>query len=274
MSKKKADDKYINIVFLLILIILVFSLFLFEYAPSIYKAPPSFHEFYGSISCSNSVSLSGRNINVSVAGTGYNLTTTAVISGTSYDVLAQGYARYDPVSFSINGIKIDNTTFNPFSYEQRNIIVSDSTLCPVTSIPGGNSGNSGSSGNPSNPNHPLYEGVSVNITTNPSIASVIINGTLKGQTPLSIKLSKGIYNIRLIKEGYKTLEFDQKVDLDLSIAKIMEKQGTTSNPNDTSGNQFISYFARTDILIINLILLLLIIIVITYSYFYLKKEKQ
>jgi hypothetical protein len=273
MPKKKEDNKYINIVFILIFIILICSLFLIRYNTSIYKAPPSFHEFYGTISCSNSASLNGKNLNVSVTGTGYNISTYSLISGANYDLLAQGYAKYDTVKFFIDGIQIDNTTFTPFSYEQRNIVIINTVLCPTTTT-GGGTGGGGSGGGGGGLGNPSAGDITLSIDSNPSGASVIINGTLKGQTPLVIKLSQGLYNIKLLKEGYKTLEFDQDINLDLSIIKILEKQGTTSNPSTNTGKEFISYFARTDILIINLILLLLLVIVITYSYFYLKKEKQ
>ena len=116
MHSKKEEDKYINLVFVLLLVILVFSFFAINLRISLLKSPPSFNEFYGSIKCSNAVSLDTKLLNITVYGTSSNISSTSIISNSYYSISAQGFDANSIVIFRINGIQVSNTNYIPFSF--------------------------------------------------------------------------------------------------------------------------------------------------------------
>jgi len=71
------------------------------------------------------------------------------------------------------------------------------------------------------PNMPLS---TISITSSPSGADVYLNARYRGTTPTNIKLSRGLYNIRLEKEGYETLRTSLSVYEDRDYSYALERK--------------------------------------------------
>ena len=71
------------------------------------------------------------------------------------------------------------------------------------------------------PNMPLS---TISITSIPSGADVYLNASYRGTTPTNIKLSRGLYNIRLEKDGYGTLRTSLSVYEDRDYSYALERK--------------------------------------------------
>jgi len=70
-----------------------------------------------------------------------------------------------------------------------------------------------------------YSKVTVSISSNPSNAAVFVDGTIKGHTPISIKLKPGKHNFKITEVGYKDHASDVIVERNLEnkISFSLEK---------------------------------------------------
>ena len=103
-----------------------------------------------------------------------------------------------------------------------------------------NAGNNNSSGSNNNnkgkPTPPIH--ASLSVTSNPAGAKVYFDGNYKGITPLTISLSKGSYNIKIIKDGYKAyaknidVESGGTVNVSAVLTALKGTLSITSTPSD------------------------------------------
>jgi len=76
-----------------------------------------------------------------------------------------------------------------------------------------------------------YSKVTVSITSNPSDATVFVDGTIEGRTPINIKLKPGKHNFKITGVGYKDHSLDvivernaeNKISFDLEKAALIWK---------------------------------------------------
>lgn len=276
MSSKKEDDKYINLVFVILLIVLVFSFFAINLRLSILKSPPSFNEFYGSMKCGNGVSLDGKLLNITVYGTSNNISSTSTITNSYYSISVQGFDVNSNVIFRINGIQIYSANYIPFSFDERNITVSDIILCPSSTTPpsggtGGGGGGGGSGGGGGFPPTSSSANITLNVTSNVPSSDVYINGILRGQTPLYLSLETGTYTIKVTKEGYDIYEIRKDIQDSEDINATLNQINTEiAGPID----ELKIYFAREPLFMVNLVVILLFVGILGFSYFNIKRTKN
>ncbi len=97
--------------------------------------------------------------------------------------------------------------------------------------------------------------VKLSITSKPSGASVYINGAYKGTTPLTLSLTPGTYDVRIVKKGYKTWEKSVTVEvasplkLTMSLTALppTSSTSTTSTSSKTSSTSSTSTTSMTSI---------------------------
>ncbi|HDM70941.1 MAG TPA: PEGA domain-containing protein, partial [Thermotogales bacterium] len=65
-------------------------------------------------------------------------------------------------------------------------------------------------------NEDLKGNVELHITTFPSGVSIYLNDSYVGDTPLNMEIPSGIYDMRLVKEGYK----EEKLKIDLRFDDV------------------------------------------------------
>lgn len=75
---------------------------------------------------------------------------------------------------------------------------------------------------------PTNDTALVRISSNPDTAAVYINEVHKGETPLTLRLEKGSVQIKLRKEGFKTLTIDAKLSKDTE--NISEDLAAVTSP--------------------------------------------
>ena len=93
-KRGRTNKNLILIISIFLLLVLFFSLYQLKIKVPIFKAPPSFHEIYGTMACSNGISLNGKILNATVIDDVYPYnpiySTTLAISNNFYDILVQG----------------------------------------------------------------------------------------------------------------------------------------------------------------------------------------
>ena len=281
-GRKKGDKRLVLIISIILILVLFFSLYILKIKVPTFKAPPSFHEIYGKMTCSNGISLNGKILNATVIDDAYPYnpiySTTLAISNNFYDILVQGDTN-DIVKFYIDYTEIANFNYVQFGYQEKNITIIDGYICyiPPSSTGGGSYGSGGSgggdSGGGSGGSITTLTG-SINVTSTPSGANIFLNGVFRGITRLTINdLHPGLgYTIELVEEGY------QKYTKSVSVGA-----GTSSNLNvvlikepkielPLIPEQFDKFIAKKEIITITFILIGLMVVVGVFSYFRLRKR--
>ena len=278
-GRKNKDRRLILITSIFLILALFFLFYQLKIKVPIFKAPPSFHEIYGTITCSNSASLEGKIINISVTTQSGIYSNTGVISNNFYDLLAQGFSNTDSIIMSIENQIITNLTFTPFGYQELNITTANSNICILPQPSGGGSGGSGGSGSGGGDSGGGSGGSitpltgSINVTSTPSGANVFLNGIFKGITPLILKnVASGTYTINIVKENYqnmtRTLNLGSGESKKLDVSLQQESRIELPKPIDfykITSNQK---------MIVSLILIGLLVLVFVFSFIHLKKRKQ
>lgn len=275
-GRKKNYNKIILFIFFIVLIFLFISFLKLKIKVPIFRAPPSFHEFYGYVTCSNYADINGKVINATVLNTLNQPihSTTNTISNNFYSLLTQGSDSTDTVKFYIDNIEIASFNYAPFGYQEQNLTITNTAICVIPSTGGGSygggggssEGGGGSSGPITTTKGSLY------ITSTPSSANVYINNIFRGLTPLTISnLDTGItYAIVITKQDYqnttKSANVLAGITSNINVVLTETKLELPQVPQP-----FNKFIANKEIKIVGLVLTGLI--VLTFIFFSLRIKK-
>ena len=110
--------------------------------------PPFFHEFYGTVSCSDGKTVPNSYlVSANVSEGSQSVITEVQISGGTYHIFVDGYNKGNIITFYINNVNSSTIIFDPSaSPKTLNLIYPKTDICTSSPPPGGNGGGGGGGG--------------------------------------------------------------------------------------------------------------------------------
>jgi hypothetical protein len=98
---------------------------------------------------------------------------------------------------------------------------------------------------------PIQQNYNLSVSSNPSGASIYLNNSYYGQTPMTISLIEGNYNLQLQMNGYdnytETINLNRNISRNITLTPIQQNYNLSISSNPSNASVYInnSYYGKT-----------------------------
>lgn len=98
---------------------------------------------------------------------------------------------------------------------------------------------------------PIQQNYNLSVSSNPSGASIYLNNSYYGQTPMTVSLIEGNYNLQLQMNGYdnytETINLNRNISRNITLTPIQQNYNLSISSNPSNASVYInnSYYGKT-----------------------------
>ncbi len=99
--------------------------------------------------------------------------------------------------------------------------------------------------------NPIQQNYNLSVSSNPSGASIYLNNSYYGQTPMTVSLIEGNYNLQLQMNGYdnysETINLNRNISRNITLTPIQQNYNLSISSNPSNASVYIndSYYGKT-----------------------------